>query len=999
MLEQPSCSHSKDGGTELKSQFDLLLATSQTFCQMAEVARRCVIDEEKRIFFSHLGLHCMRIRESIADACLTSPRFNNDLISNALLRLRSLIAYSSLQEPPSSMAWKTSLEDFNLQWSNTQAQASPTAVSIFVRGRLKLGAPKEHLTLVNRTLEYCADKIEKARPEKSFKRSTNGSLSTDGYEPSFGVSNAAQDVFNALLMCKGCSCSEKHEFGAKLELGTYRTPVNTEKKNPTIGFSQKLMSRDSAATGELDFDMFLSKEHDWHEVRVQTVKERVVGFAANDRSVRSREARRIKRVEELCKSIGSTKSGTWSRLVLKLTSGQLFNVRLEKSNFWIDKSTEPISLLRCFEERHESFTEKTKRILSLIIGYAALHLDGTSWLQLGWGSANIKFFQTTSHKTPLRPFIQIHLPEAGATTDIEIDSRDQDDTSFNDLDDLDSGHRCPTLIALAIVLIEVYFAKTFTKLAQMSGIPLENPDGRITLLDVDQVFNGEEENKVEGWRSQIPEDSPLLIAIDNCLDPELWEDEEGNALDNAKIKFRIFKDIIRPLELHLSSGFSKIPLDNVDSYARGLDFGQWGQVIDGHEPQNLALGLSQSLLPPTRTVSSSTLLSNLSRVGPQRILPELERPIYQHSQAASLTSSTPFSTNLDITSNSEASYRELQFFEDETDDGDTSKSADFRFRNIAYLHWRSQYDKVYTNFITTPLSLLSPKAVKIAILDTGIDRGHDAFEAREEYIKGRFNCCDESQKNNIRDLNGHGTFTASLILDYAPDAELYIMKIAHSNDRPNAVIALNHAIDIWDVDIISLSFGWPSTRFEGYSDLQGAIDKAYSKKVLIFAAASNNGGRLGRAYPASSTHVICVHSTDTLGNPSAFSPTAQPYNLNFATVGESIKSAWPMALCDEKSASQGYFNSRSGTSYATPIMAGIAAFLLMYARLHLSEEDAVKLKSKATMEALFKRCAERGPNYAPRGNYHYVELSLYDHNLFGKEMDRINSEILDILDT
>ena len=60
-----------------------------------------------------------------------------------------------------------------------------------------------------------------------------------------------------------------------------------------------------------------------------------------------------------------------------------------------------------------------------------------------------------------------------------------------------------------------------------------------------------------------------------------------------------------------------------------------------------------------------------------------------------------------------------------------------------------------------------------------------------------------------------------------------------------------------------MSFGWPSDDFEGYSELQHAIDRAYGKKVLMFAAAANSGGRRGRAYPASSSHVVCVHSIDT----------------------------------------------------------------------------------------------------------------------------------------
>ncbi|UKZ74547.1 hypothetical protein TrVFT333_002217 [Trichoderma virens FT-333] len=346
-------------------------------------------------------------------------------------------------------------------------------------------------------------------------------------------------------------------------------------------------------------------------------------------------------------------------------------------------------------------------------------------------------------------------------------------------------------------------------------------------------------------------------------------------------------------------------------------------------------------------------------------------------------------------SSPEVGYRASQFFDDEFGDGSHST-----VQTKDYLKWRSEYEKVYEKFITTQLPGPPSKPVKIAILDTGIDRDHDSFEAREESVKAKVNFYNNTQKN-IPDLNGHGTFTASLILDYAPDAELYIAKISDKeNATPNAKIvvdAINHAIDCWNVDIISLSFGWPSTEFEGYDDLEDAIDRAYGKKILIFAAASNSGARLGRAYPASSSQVICVHSTNTSGTPSDFSPTAEPNNLNFATVGESIESAWPMLLCHDLATPQRYVKSRSGTSYATPIMAGIAAFLLQYSRLHLSERASSALKRKEKMEALLKRCAERGPNYAPRGNYYYVELSLHQHNLFGRELERINDEILESL--
>ncbi|PNP58294.1 hypothetical protein THARTR1_01809 [Trichoderma harzianum] len=911
-----------EGEGESESEVDLFQRVSQTFRQMAEIARNIDTHEEEKIFYSHLALHCMRFEVCIERARQVSSRFNGDVIDRALSCLYSLIPETGFYE----LAYhKLRLQDLNASWDKTRKQEHNAQVK-FVTQWMKIGSPEDHLNRIDGGLEDCADVLERQQkqqqqqqqrrrqqqPENVLQKHSHGISSAGNYEPSYVVWKAAQALFEALQKCRGCSCSKQHEFGAKLELGTYRRPVKKadNKSSTTRSKASLVRCRDGDPTRILDFDMFLSMEHKWHEVRVQTVRERVVGFAMD--APPAVEAHKAKVVETLCKSIDSTKSTAWQRLVLKLKKGQLFNERVEKTNFWIDKSAEPISLLKCFEERCEFFTEKTKRILSLIIGYAVLHLNRTSWLQPGWGSANIKFFQTTTRKTPLRPFIQVDLPEAGATTDVEPGSDDKDAAYF---EDLDAGHPCPALIALAVVLIEIYFAKPFTKLAQMSGIPLENSSGHITLVDVYQVFNGEDENEIEGWRSQIPEDSPLLKAIDSCLDTTKWEDEEGDPLDNATIKFRIYQDVIRPLELHLTSGFSSIPLDGVDDYARQLDFGQWGQVINDHESQTLTSStLPQEQLMHQRSPSPAVILLDSGQLGVQLGSPALQKLLlHQISMVNSFASPSSSLMSLGSFSSCEPNYRASQFFDDEIGDGGYSNA-----KTRDYIKWRSEYENVYSKCIRAYLLDPPSRPVKIAILDTGIDRGHDAFEAREENIKAKLNFYNNSQRS-ITDLNGHGTFTASLILDYAPDAELYIAKIADKeNTTPNAKIvvdALNHAIDKWNVDIISLSFGWPSTSFEGYEELEDAIDRAHGKKILIFAAASNSGGKLGRAYPASSSQVICVHSTDTLGTPSRFSPTAEPDNLNFATVGESIESAWPMLLCNDLESPQSCISSQKKGKY------------------------------------------------------------------------------------
>ncbi|KAK4077889.1 uncharacterized protein Triagg1_3583 [Trichoderma aggressivum f. europaeum] len=221
---------------------------------------------------------------------------------------------------------------------------------------------------------------------------------------------------------------------------------------------------------------------------------------------------------------------------------------------------------------HHFFTKKTKRILSLVIGSTILHLNGTSWLQRGWGSASIEFFQTTSSKTPLRPFLQTQLPKAvpAGSTNFQLiaDGGDTDDEAS---DDRDLGHRYPVMVALTVVLMEEYFVMPLKGLAEMHDVPpIEVPSGRMALINVDQVFNGDEEMGKEGCRAQMPEDCPLRMAIDNCLDGELWEDEEGEALDSDTLRSRIYQHVVWLLELHLIQGLSQMPLDGVNEYARDI---------------------------------------------------------------------------------------------------------------------------------------------------------------------------------------------------------------------------------------------------------------------------------------------------------------------------------------------------------------------------------------------------------------------------------------------
>lgn len=658
---------------------DLLLNTSETLLQMAEVARVSELDGETKVFFSHLGYHCVRFRDHAWRARQAPSRLDGELVSQTLQHLDSLVSESSLQELVTrTNTLQLRLGTLNLYWKEIRKQHNE-AKRGFVNRSLIPGASQDELLEVDKALETCADTFDRYQPEREFTTNIDKPTSLGISEPSYAVWKAAQSVFDALVECKECSCPGQHEFGAKFGLGTYRRPGKKVEKKPagrSLQARQRRLRNDNDADCNLDFDLFLSMEEDWHEIRVQTAKEKSVTILLPGDDTPSKKesntANEYTKVERLCAPISKTKKTDWQRLVMKLTSGQLFEIRVEKSNFEIDKTAEGISLTRCLEERKEAFTEKTQRILSLIIGYAVFYLGGTSWLQPGWGSANIKFFQTTSRKTPLRPFIQTKLPRPcpQLPTTVPMNGNNGDDEASNELD---SVHRCPALVNLAAVLMEVYFVMPFRKLAQMRKIPLmeEDPDGRLNIIDVDQVFNGivNEDDEViqEGWRSEIPDDNPLRTAIDNCLNGELWEDEEGRALDSASLRSRIYVNVVNHLELYLTQGFSMIPLDNVDNYARGMDLEMWGQAITSQERGDQSTFLSQGILMPPADPSPAYVLLASSHIGAHTIGPEIWKTIHQDSQVQSIISNS--SGDLDAGLSPDFNYKASQFFDDEMSDG------------------------------------------------------------------------------------------------------------------------------------------------------------------------------------------------------------------------------------------------------------------------------------------------------------------------------------------
>ena len=200
--------------------------------------------------------------------------------------------------------------------------------------------------------------------------------------------------------------------------------------------------------------------------------------------------------------------------------------------------------------------------------------------------------------------------------------------------------------------------------------------------------------------------------------------------------------------------------------------------------------------------------------------------------------------------------------------------------------------------------------------------------------------------------------------------------------------AINWAVQRWKVDIINLSFSLRGLHQDIDDSIREALDPtnvaqtAATRKIIFAAAGNNRGGNTRRSWPASRNGAIAVHATDGMGTPVNINPSREG-GVCFATLGMNI----PYTLYYHNE--DGDLDDRevyiSGTSFATPIAAGIAANILEYARLHIDELDEDRKKrlySGPCMRRIFTALSQE------RNGYHYVQpWTFWEQRMDGGEWD------------
>ncbi len=222
---------------------------------------------------------------------------------------------------------------------------------------------------------------------------------------------------------------------------------------------------------------------------------------------------------------------------------------------------------------------------------------------------------------------------------------------------------------------------------------------------------------------------------------------------------------------------------------------------------------------------------------------------------------------------------------------------------------------------------------KVGIIDTGIMQSHPDLQGRVSDCGGVNNFgtslviiivgSDPTIVNGkCDDDHGHGTHVAGTVAATANNgtgvagvafnSPLAVCKALNASGSGTLVMIAN-CID-WvaarGVDVISMSLGGSS----GSAALQSAVQRATNGGALVIAAAGNSGNS-SLSYPAAYPEVVSVAATDANDQRASFSQFNS--DVEIAAPGVNIASTW----------NNGAYNTISGTSMATPHVAGVAALI------------------------------------------------------------------------
>ncbi len=206
--------------------------------------------------------------------------------------------------------------------------------------------------------------------------------------------------------------------------------------------------------------------------------------------------------------------------------------------------------------------------------------------------------------------------------------------------------------------------------------------------------------------------------------------------------------------------------------------------------------------------------------------------------------------------------------------------------------------------------------VTIAVIDTGVDYNHQDLKGK--CVAG-YNFVDRT--TDPMDDHGHGTHVAGIAAAFGDNSTgvagmdwkarimpIKVLDAQGSGYDSDVAAGIRFATDR-GAEVINMSLGSPDYSYT----ITEAVSYAHGKGVTMVAASGNEAS--GVSYPAACDHVIAVGALDSNDSLAYFSNRGAA--LDLTAPGVSILSTF-----------HGGYQKMSGTSMASPVVAGCASLVL-----------------------------------------------------------------------
>ncbi len=229
--------------------------------------------------------------------------------------------------------------------------------------------------------------------------------------------------------------------------------------------------------------------------------------------------------------------------------------------------------------------------------------------------------------------------------------------------------------------------------------------------------------------------------------------------------------------------------------------------------------------------------------------------------------------------------------------------------------------------------------VEVAVVDTGIEMSHPDLN-----VVAYFDAVAEGGGDSAdgEDPNGHGTHVAGTIgaiadgegvVGVAPGVPLHAVRVLDGDGAgytSDIVAGLEYIADNPEIKVVNMSLG--GAMSSGADPMADAIEALEDMGIVVCIAAGNEGQDTANVTPAGHDLGIVVSAYDASGGDRGFASFSNYGDeVDIAAPGVAIESTWP----------GGEYASLSGTSMATPAVAGAAAVAIAIG----GDMDADELRS------------------------------------------------------